>query len=399
MPSVAEELAALRKQSLAKTQASKLKDARGLSTPEQEEAQIKGFQEKKREYSKDAKQTLATGGSNTAAQDLEFQRQLTAAKKQDKVKIQQAKQTLAAGTKAVDKTLEFQQQSIALKRAEEAKKKEAAEQLNRFNEAKIKVASASSTTKAAGATAAKQPPSVSNTKNTAPATAKEEKVADNSSNKPEEPTPAAVEANVAPTSNDDEKGDDNDDNVPDLEEVEDIPTLETEQQQQQSFMPDMTLADNNNNDNVRTQNRAEKKARKVMERLQMRPVPGITRVTLKTTGGGGVFTIFAPDVFEKNGSYIVFGEARQGGMGRTPPPQQQQQQQQAAQQLAAATTIETISMPQKEEQEDTTVDETGLDAKDIELVIQQAGCSRAKAVTALKENDGDLVNAIMALTK
>ena len=42
------------------------------------------------------------------------------------------------------------------------------------------------------------------------------------------------------------------------------------------------------------------------------------------------------------------------------------------------------------------MDETGWDAKDIELVIQQAGCSRAKAVAALKENDGDLVNAIMA---
>lgn len=29
---------------------------------------------------------------------------------------------------------------------------------------------------------------------------------------------------------------------------------------------------------------------------------------------------------------------------------------------------------------------------------KQAGCSRAKAVSALKRNDGDIVNAIMELT-
>ena len=44
------------------------------------------------------------------------------------------------------------------------------------------------------------------------------------------------------------------------------------------------------------------------------------------------------------------------------------------------------------------VDESGVDSKDIDLVMGQAGCSRSKAVRALKENDNDLVNAIMSLT-
>ncbi|ELU39800.1 UBA domain-containing protein [Rhizoctonia solani AG-1 IA] len=48
--------------------------------------------------------------------------------------------------------------------------------------------------------------------------------------------------------------------------------------------------------------------------------------------------------------------------------------------------------PEEEEE----VDETGVDPKDIELVIQQVGCSRAKAVKVLKESGGDLINAIMA---
>ena len=44
------------------------------------------------------------------------------------------------------------------------------------------------------------------------------------------------------------------------------------------------------------------------------------------------------------------------------------------------------------------VDETGIEAKDIELVMSQANVSRNKAVKALKNNSNDIVNAIMELT-
>ena len=53
---------------------------------------------------------------------------------------------------------------------------------------------------------------------------------------------------------------------------------------------------------------------------------------------------------------------------------------------------------QIEDVDDDDVDESGLEAKDIELVKSQAGVSRAKAVKSLRENNGDIVNAIMALT-
>lgn len=54
----------------------------------------------------------------------------------------------------------------------------------------------------------------------------------------------------------------------------------------------------------------------------------------------------------------------------------------------------------KDEDEDDgeEVDDSGLEAKDIELVMQQASVSRKKAVKALKENDNDIVNSIMALS-
>jgi len=50
------------------------------------------------------------------------------------------------------------------------------------------------------------------------------------------------------------------------------------------------------------------------------------------------------------------------------------------------------------ETSDAPVDETGIQAKDIELVISQTSASRSQAVAALKKTGGDIVNAIMELT-
>ena len=48
------------------------------------------------------------------------------------------------------------------------------------------------------------------------------------------------------------------------------------------------------------------------------------------------------------------------------------------------------------EEED--VDMTGVDAENVDLVVREAGCSKAEAVKALKNNENDIVNAIMDLT-
>ena len=50
------------------------------------------------------------------------------------------------------------------------------------------------------------------------------------------------------------------------------------------------------------------------------------------------------------------------------------------------------------EEEEGAVDEDGLEQKDVDLVMSQAGVSRAKAAKALQTNKGDIVNAIMELT-
>lgn len=51
-----------------------------------------------------------------------------------------------------------------------------------------------------------------------------------------------------------------------------------------------------------------------------------------------------------------------------------------------------------EEDEDVEVDATGVEEKDIELVISQTGVSRNKAIKALLNNNKDIVNAILELT-
>lgn len=52
----------------------------------------------------------------------------------------------------------------------------------------------------------------------------------------------------------------------------------------------------------------------------------------------------------------------------------------------------------EDDDDDEEVDAEGIEDKDIELVMTQANVSRKKAIKALKENDNDIVNSIMALS-
>ena len=159
-------------------------------------------------------------------------------------------------------------------------------------------------------------------------------------------------------------------------------------------------SDDDDEDGRGKQSRSEKKARKAMQKLGMKPVPGIIRCTVKKSKNI-LFVISKPDVFKSPASdtYIIFGEAKIEDMSA-------QAQQQAAEQFkapdmaeaAAATAVADASEPAVEEADDDDQDETGLEPKDIELVMNQAGVSRAKAVKALKNQNSDIVNAIMELT-
>ncbi len=160
------------------------------------------------------------------------------------------------------------------------------------------------------------------------------------------------------------------------------------------------------------QSRGEKKARKIMSKLGLKQVTGVSRVTIRKSKNI-LFVISKPDVYKNPASdtYIVFGEAKIEDLS-------QQAQMEVAQKFKAAEPPQPSEMggqgttccpkegaaapvpgiPEEEEDDGEEVDETGVEEKDIELVMSQANVSRSKAVKALKNNTNDIVNAIMELT-
>merc|ERR1711965_4892 len=150
------------------------------------------------------------------------------------------------------------------------------------------------------------------------------------------------------------------------------------------------------------QSRSEKKSRKAMAKLGMKPVAGIIRVTVKKSKNI-LFVIKEPDVFKTSSdnpkapaTYVVFGKAEIEDL--------------SAQATSAA--VEQFKAPGAgldvggdepkavidDADDDGDEDAGDLDENDIELVVKQAGVLKAKAIKALKQNDNDVVNAIMALS-
>jgi len=207
-----------------------------------------------------------------------------------------------------------------------------------------------------------------------------------------------------------------------------IPTLEnplpTEDKQADSAdeasdeePPSLEAADNPDIANFpggaqKRQSRSEKKIRKALQKVGLKTVPGIMKVTVKK-GKSILFVIQSPDVYKSPSqeTYVIFGEAKIEDLNNSalqtaaenftstpgvkdaladeePPaliPSNQGQSDEKT--LASSTTSAAES-----------VDETGLNAKDIELVMSQGNVGRATAVKALRAANGDIVTAIMELT-
>lgn len=143
-------------------------------------------------------------------------------------------------------------------------------------------------------------------------------------------------------------------------------------------------------------NRSEKKARKAMLKLGMKPVEGVFRVTVKRSKSI-LFVITRPDVYKNtsNDTYVIFGEAKVDDFGAAA-------QASAAKQFTHAPEVAKVAASSTsaplEEIDESQVDDTGLDQKDIDLIISQVNCSRGKAVAALRGANGDIVEAIMQLS-
>jgi nascent polypeptide-associated complex subunit alpha len=202
-----------------------------------------------------------------------------------------------------------------------------------------------------------------------------------------------------------------------IEEIDDVPELEPQGELDQAAMAGMDPAamaravSDFQQEEAAKQNRNEKKSRKAIQKLGMRQIVGVLRVTVKKSKNV-LFVIHKPDVFKSPNAetYVVFGEAKSedsSAVSQAAAAKQFQQQAAMMQNMvnSSSSANDAASAPLSADASggaagaDEAVDETGVEAKDIELVMSQAGCSRAAAVKALKENDGDLVNSIMSLSK
>eukprot|EP00922_Rhytidocystis_sp_ex-Travisia-forbesii_P006358 GHVS01009210.1.p1 GENE.GHVS01009210.1~~GHVS01009210.1.p1 ORF type:complete len:227 (-),score=86.13 GHVS01009210.1:500-1111(-) len=143
-------------------------------------------------------------------------------------------------------------------------------------------------------------------------------------------------------------------------------------------------------------NRNEKKARKSLLKLGLKPVTGIVSVTIRKTKTMA-FRISNPEVYKSpvSDTYIIFGEAKVDDLAAHTHSE-------AAQRFTRPVTTVATSPPpavaEEPEDESGELDLTGIEEKDIELVTAQVSCTRTKAVAALRANNNDIVEAIMQLS-
>jgi len=182
-----------------------------------------------------------------------------------------------------------------------------------------------------------------------------------------------------------------------LEQVEDVEDDSDEELSSDEEVPELDDGEEGEEGGPKgKQSRSEKKSRKAMQKLGMKPVPGVSRVTIKKSKNI-LFVIQTPDVFKSPASdtYIIFGEAKIEDLSAAAQSQAAQAFQMAQEQDVSESRPEAAAGDEDDGEE---VDETGVESKDVELVMTQASVSRAKAVKALKASGGDIVSAIMELT-
>ena len=137
-------------------------------------------------------------------------------------------------------------------------------------------------------------------------------------------------------------------------------------------------------------NRAEKKMREALLKHNLTQLEGVTTVTMRR-GAELVFTFSQPDVYYLGDVYVVFGESNMQDAASSAAAEISNVAQTAGEE-AEKTDVRV------EEEDDANVDTTGLEESDIQMVMDQAKCSKARAVKALRENNNDMVSAVMSLT-
>ena len=161
-------------------------------------------------------------------------------------------------------------------------------------------------------------------------------------------------------------------------------------------------------------NRAEKKIKKTLVKMGLKAVQGITRVSVKRRDGL-IFIVQDPEVFKTSNaegtkdSYVILGEMKmdepkinEEALKKNAHHDHDHHDHDGHHHHHEEGKISEVASAPKEAtivEDSEPLSEEGLTPMHIEMVMQNAGCSRNAAIKALRETNNDMVSAIMTLTK
>merc|ERR1711959_623793 len=191
-----------------------------------------------------------------------------------------------------------------------------------------------------------------------------------------------------------------------VKEIEAEPKKEDKAEDDESDTDDdmPTLDDDNKSDGHKV-SKNEKKVRKAIDKFGFKEATGCTEMRVQT-GKNIVLCIENPAVKKLATGrgefmYAVFGkvDVKDHNMHEAQAEQMMRQLQMMQEQKEKAG-AEEDSDEDCPDLADVTFEEVGdINEDDLKLVIEQASVSKAKAIAALNKADGDVVNAIMALSE
>ncbi|KAJ3452489.1 hypothetical protein M0812_04258 [Anaeramoeba flamelloides] len=171
----------------------------------------------------------------------------------------------------------------------------------------------------------------------------------------------------------------------------------------------------------RRQSKLEKKIRRQVSKLKLKPLKGVNMVVIKKQSESSELIIYDPDVYmtRKKDHYVIFGvltvqdpnkllQQTAGDqvsdlLGKKETEEEKEEEEKEEEKKEEETKEEKVEKTEeketeKTEEKDEEEDLTGINVEDIQIVMDQAKCTRSVAIKALKEAGGDKVNAIISLT-
>ena len=149
--------------------------------------------------------------------------------------------------------------------------------------------------------------------------------------------------------------------------------------------------------------RGEKKFKKAMMRMGLKPMEGFTRATLKTSKSMLLYidTPFVMNSGANEHNYLIFGEAKIFDFKNALSKEKMQKfaKGRDAKEGNLPETVEEVNEEVKDEVEETKeeeveIDESKYSEEDIKSIMDYSKCDRMAALKALAKANGDVIDAI-----